>query len=375
MRYYSPALLGAISLRGAVVDGFIINQDLGRMVLLTDIATSHGSFLIAVGQSGGPVGLLRRDFILFSFIFVVASLVLLDVVKQVVLQDPQDKEEPEQIHRLQGCKQSKCDVLTDPTLVLLCLPVQLERTHGAEFRQGSPQDLEVDVVAQIYPHSDEEAKVRANDDRVQVVQCLRRLHAKENNKSVPAIFHDTSGDTYREEEVRDIVCDIYRQAHIRKVESVAQSDKRKGDDMVTNELLEVLARLLQLQHQNNGLLRPVTRLEKIIRLENSSVLPVRKALKHSRGVEVPDIRLAHDIETKRAKNRKVHGRVDLLHEAGHLALAADSTPLSPGANQTLHEELPSEGQHNGIESYERDILLSLAIHDRAARVLGVLRVG
>lgn len=345
------------------------------MVLLTDIATSHGSFLIAVGQSGGPVGLLRRDFILFSFIFVVASLVLLDVVKQVVLQDPQDKEEPEQIHRLQGCKQSKCDVLTDPTLVLLCLPVQLERTHGAEFRQGSPQDLEVDVMAQIYPHSDEEAKVRANDDRVQVVQCLRGLHAKENNKSVPVIFHDTSGDTYREEEVRDIVCDIDRQAHIRKVESVAQSDKRKGDDMVTNELLEVLARLLQLQHEYNGLLRPVTRLEKIICLENSGVLPVRKALKHSRGVEVPDIRLAHDIETKRAKNRKVHGRVDLLHEAGHLALAADPTPLSPGANQTLHEELPSEGQHNGIESYERDILLSLAIHDRAARVLGVLRVG
>lgn len=182
-------------------------------------------------------------------------------------------------------------------------------------------------------------------------------------------------NTYRQEEIRDIVRDIYRKTHVRKVEAITQRNQRQRDDMVSNQLLEILPRLLQLQEQHNRLLGPVTRLEQVIRLEHRLVLTMREPFKHSGRVEVPDVRPAHDVQTERSEDPEVDGRVHLLHEAGRLALAFDSAVHREGANELLHDELAREGQHDRVEGHERDVLLALAVHGRSAGVLGWLRVG
>lgn len=66
--------------------------------------------------------------LMFKFLFglVVASFVLLHAVEDVVLENAEDQEEPEEIDCLQTGQQDKGDDLTDPAFVLLGLPVELE---------------------------------------------------------------------------------------------------------------------------------------------------------------------------------------------------------------------------------------------------------
>lgn len=144
---------------------------------------------------------------------------------------------------------------------------------------------------------------------------------------------------------------------------------------MSDQLLEILARLLKLQHEHNCLLCPVTRLEKVVSLEQRLVLAVREVLEHGSGVEVPDIRPLHDVQAERTENTKVDRRVDLLHEPSRLALTANTTVNGEWANQLLHDELAREREHDSIECHEGNILLTLSVHDRTSRDLGWLRVG
>ena len=155
--------------------------------------------------------------------------------------------------------------------------------------------------------------------------------------------------------------DVHSNTHISEMEPVAQANKRKGNDVVQNQLLEVLARLLQLQHQHDGLLRPVRRLQQIVGLEVRLVGAVREALVHASRVEVPDGSARHDPEAKRSEDGKVHGCVCLLHEARLFSTALDTGADGQGQDQALHAELAGEGEDDGVESDEREILLALAI--------------
>lgn len=73
--------------------------------------------------------------------------------------------------------------------------------------------------------------------------------------------------SYGKEEIRDIHGNVYRQAHVGEVETVAAPDKRDRDEMMRNQFLEVLPRFLQHQQQHNHLLGPVGRLQEIIRFK------------------------------------------------------------------------------------------------------------
>lgn len=320
-------------------DGLAIEQHLRGVVLLA-----------LVGASGNSLGLNLG--ILFFFFLIVAALILCHVGEDVVGQNAQDQEEPKQVDGLQTGKQGERDVLTDPTLVLLSLPVELKGTNGAELGQHSPKDLQVQVMTQVNPPSNKHGEVRRSDERIQVVQGLGS----------------------RQEEIRDIVSDVHRQTHVREVEAITQSNKSQGDDVVTDQLLEVLAGLLQLQHQHNRLLRPVTGFEEVVGLEDGLVLAVRESLEHRRGVEVPNRRALHHVQSKWSEDSKVHCGVHLLHEPRGLALASNTTPHSERSDHLLHDELARERQHNRVERHERDILFTLAVHDRAAGRLGTLRV-
>lgn len=182
-------------------------------------------------------------------------------------------------------------------------------------------------------------------------------------------------NTYRKEEVRDIVGDIDANAQISKMESVAEADKSQGNDVVAHELLEVLSRLLQLQQQHNCLLGPVTCLQQVKRLEVRLMLPVREAFKHGSRVKVPNIGPAHHVKTKRTKNAKVKPCVHLFHESCRLAFTADTTVDGERPNKALHQEFTSERQNNRIERHKCDILGALSVHSRTTRGLGGLGIG
>lgn len=105
----------------------------------------------------------------------------------------------------------------------------------------------------------------------------------------------TEGETYGEEEIANVVRDVYRQTHMREMEPVAECNERQRDDVMSDQLFEVLPRFLQLQHQNDPLLCPVAGLQQIVCFEHPFQCLVRVSLKHASRVEIPHRRPAHDI--------------------------------------------------------------------------------
>lgn len=67
--------------------------------------------------------------------------------------------------------------------------------------------------------------------------------------------------TYRKEEIRHVMSDVDSKTDVCEVEPVAQRNKGECDDVVSNKLPKVLSWLLQLQKENDSLLRPVTGLK------------------------------------------------------------------------------------------------------------------
>jgi hypothetical protein len=93
-----------------------------------------------------------RDGLFLVLVLVVASFVLLHVFYQVLLQNAEDQVKPKEIDCLKTGKKTERDDLTDPAFVLLGLPVQLERSHGSELGQDSPDDFQVDIMSQVDPN-------------------------------------------------------------------------------------------------------------------------------------------------------------------------------------------------------------------------------
>lgn len=247
-------------------------------------------------------------------------------------------EEPEQVEGLQADEQGGGDDLAEETLVLPTFPVKQEGTNGAVLGEQRPDNLEVDEVAQIDPGAHEDDEEGGEDGRVEIIEGL-------------------GGG---KEPVTDIVRDVHGDADVGEVEAVAQPNERQGGNMVTDQLLVVLAGLLHAEDENNGLLCPVGSLEEVVELELGIVGLVRIALVHAAGVEVPDWREAHDIHAKRAKEAEVDSRVDLLHETGHLVLAEAST-ATQWTDDLLHDELASKRQDDGVKGDKGNVPETLSV--------------
>lgn len=91
---------------------------------------------------------------------------------------------------------------------------------------------------------------------------------------------------------------------------------------------------------------------------------VREALVHASGVEVPDRRVAHDIDAPGPDKGKVDGRVHLLHEACLLAPGLEPCIAGKRAEQLLHDELAGKRQHDDVEGHETNVPKTLCIEDR-----------
>lgn len=161
--------------------------------------------------------------------------------------------------------------------------------------------------------------------------------------------------------------DVHRQSNVGKVVAVGQRNQRQADNVVAHELLVVLARLLHAQEQDDGLLRPVGRLEQVVKLEDGLMGLVWEPLVHAGGVEVPHRRPAHDIHAPRPGDAEVDGGVHLFHEAGQLAARLEAGVARQGPQELLHDELAREGQEDDVEGDEGDVPGTLAVLHRRIR--------
>ena len=127
-----------------------------------------------------------------------------------------------------------------------------------------------------------------------------------------------------QEEVGNIHGDVDCKADPREMEPIGQTDQKHRHDVVEDQLLEVLAGLLQTKHQHHRLLGPEARLEEVVELEEPEMGFVRIVHVELPGVKEPHRRLRHDVEPQRTRNPVVHDRVRLLHES--LLLAAFFQP-------------------------------------------------
>ena len=217
-------------------------------------------------------------------------------------------------------------------------------------------------MAEVDPDNNEEAKVGTNDDRVKVIEGLGGL------QGLRSVYLDLLLDgegAYRQEEIADIVRDVDCNAHVCEVEAVTQRNKCKRDNMMANELFEVLPRLLQLQHEDEGLLGPVTRLQQIVGFEDRFMRSVWESLKHSRRIKVPKGTPRHHVQAEGPKDGKVHGSVHLLHKSALLVSASNAIPEGKWSDEALHEELAREAEDDGVEGDEGDVVWTLAIHGAA----------
>jgi hypothetical protein len=145
------------------------------------------------------------------------------------------------------------------------------------------------------------------------------------------------------------------------MEAIAQKDQGQTDDVMTDQLLEILPRLLQPQQHDQRLLSPIRRLEQVVELEDGDVALVRIPVVQAVRGEVPHGRLRHDVHADGAHDAEVQRRVGLLHEAGLLAAAADAGGTGPRAEDLLHDEFAREGEDDGVEGEEGDVPFSLSV--------------
>lgn len=165
------------------------------------------------------------------------------------------------------------------------------------------------------------------------------------------------------------------QAHVREMEAVAQSYEGQTDNVVAHELPEVFSWLLHAEHQDNGLLSPVGGLEEVIKFEAGLVGAVGESLVHAAGIVIPDGGAAHDVDAGGTEEGKVDGRVRLFHETGLLGTGTNARATGQGLEELLHDELACEGEDDGVEGDEGDVVDALAIVDGRARGRGQGVVG
>jgi len=83
--------------------------------------------------------------------------------------------------------------------------------------------------------------------------------------------------------------------------------------------------------------------------------------KHALGVEVPNWRARHHVESHGSKNAEVNGGVGLFHITVLHIAGFHSAGDCPSAQEALHDEFAGEGQHDDVESHEEEVASAFAI--------------
>lgn len=134
--------------------------------------------------------------------------------------------------------------------------------------------------------------------------------------------------------------------------------------MMGDQFLKVLPWLLLSEKEHNHLLRPVRCLEEVVRLDLREVCLVRETLVHALGVEIPNRRLSHDVQSQGTQDAKVKSCVSLFHEACLFTPCLHARFDRKGPQNQLHHEFARERENNGVEPDKYQIRESLVILDR-----------
>lgn len=145
---------------------------------------------------------------------------------------------------MENGQQRKSDVLTEPALVLLGVPVEIEGTDCFEGIEGGVKDDKVDVVTEVDPDAHEEGEVGEDERRGDVIEGFGGLRVDFVSSRI-SVSIGTRKLTYRKEEVTDVMRYVDGQTHIREMESITQTDQRQRHNMMSDQLLEIFPRFLQ----------------------------------------------------------------------------------------------------------------------------------
>lgn len=178
--------------------------------------------------------------------------------------------------------------------------------------------------------------------------------------------------TYREKEITNVMRNINCHSHVCEMEPITQPYQRQRHDVMPHELFEILSWFFQLQTQHYSLLRPIAGLQQIVCLENGVMTSVWESFEHTRRIEIPHRSSAHYIESQRSKNTKVHGSVDLFHEAVLLRARADSVTQGHRTDESLHEKFTGERENNNVEGHKSEVFGSFPVVDYISVMLGVV---
>ncbi|KAH3682190.1 hypothetical protein WICPIJ_006853 [Wickerhamomyces pijperi] len=238
-------------------------------------------------------------------------------------------------------KMKGVELLRDPALVLLRGEVQRVVAHGLELGEQGPQDLQVDVVSQVNPRHHEHDEAWHLDVPVEVVEVL--------------------GDG--KEEVRDVHRDVNGQPHFGEVENIAGPDQKNRNNVMEHQLHEILSRLLNLQHQDTRLLRPEGSLHQVEDLVQVVVREVRIGEVHVGGVEVPQVRVVHDVKPERTREGVIHNGVALFKESVHLGEVPVLGQKVVGywLQDDLHDEFSKEKEKDDVKSDKEQVLVPLPV--------------
>lgn len=130
---------------------------------------------------------------------------------------------------------------------------------------------------------------------------------------------------------------------------------------MSDQFFEILPRLLQLQTQHYGLLRPIARLKQIVRFERALVAPMREIGEHTLCIKVPHGGPRHHVKSQGTQNPEIHGCIDLFHETILLSARSDAVGDCHWPNEALHEKFAREGQNDDVEGHEGKIARTFAI--------------
>lgn len=118
-----------------------------------------------------------------------------------------------------------------------------------------------------------------------------------NNDGDIVQSHVVEGFGETEPGIRDVHAHEYSSADHGEVDKIRPTDQPKCDEMMRNQLVVILSRLLQPQQHNQRLLQPERELEKVVELELAPHLPVRILEPKVFEVEPPAILETHNVQS------------------------------------------------------------------------------
>lgn len=129
-------------------------------------------------------------------------------------------------------------------------PIEIEGANGGEGGGDAVEDEDVDVVAEVDPDEDEGGEVGGYDAEVEVGEGFGGLWIALEGarwRGIKSGKQVVGGGViaYREKEIADVVCNIYRQSHICEMETITQPDQGECDDMVADQFFEITPGLLE----------------------------------------------------------------------------------------------------------------------------------